>query len=141
MPDAVDPRTVHLLIGGEGSVRFGVPLDRIGRVLEYAQLPACYRSVNVPHLFAAAALDPEADRYAEVPAAGPDTHVRLGPAATVEEIPADRIQAVPRIFDRTAARWGWTGFLSADQGSGFVIVLDPARISTIGAPRTREATS
>ena len=139
MPEAVDPRTVHLLIGGEGTVRFGVPLDQIGRVLEHAQLPARYRSVNVPRLFGAADLATEIDRYAEVPGPGSEAHVRLGPSATVEEVAADHIEAVPCILERTASRWGWGGLLSEDQGVRFVIVLDPARLAAIGAPRTREA--
>ncbi len=143
MPEAVDPRTVHLLIGGDGRVRFGVPLERIGRVLEHAQLPTRYRSVNVPRLVGAAQQAPETDRYAEVLDAGPEAHVRLGPSATVREVAADHIEAVPRILEQSASRWGWSSLLSAEQGSGlglgYVVVLDPARLSAIGAPLTREA--
>ena len=145
MPDAVAPRTVHLLICGEGAVRFAVPLDRIGRVLEHSQLPTQYRSVNVPRLFAGADLEPEADRYAEVPAAGAGAHLRLGPSAAAEEITADRLQTVPHILARTAARWGWSGILPGDPDAGvvyvYVVVLDPERLSAIGAPLTREASA
>ncbi len=136
MPEALPPPAVNLLIGGEGSVRFGVVLNAIGRVLEHAELPASYRSVNVPKLFGAADLDRMTDRYAEVPAAGADAHLRLGTSTTVEAAPADRLDAVPRILDRTAARWGWSGLWL--EGEHVVVVLDAARLSTIGATRTRK---
>jgi len=138
VPDPQDPLHIRLLIGGTGAVRFGVDLDTIGRVLEHGELPDRYRSVNVPRLLGTVEADRQGDRYAEVPASGEDAHVRLGPATTVEPVAADRIEPVPRILDRTAARWGWCGLWKEEEQ--VVVVLDAGRLSTIGAASTRGAT-
>lgn len=136
MPEAGDPGSIHVLIGGSGAVRFGVELERIGRVLEFEQLPARHRSVDVPGLFDTVGLPAEADRYAEVPAAGDDAHLRLGPETTVGQVPTDRLEAIPHILHRTAARWSWHGLWRSDDH--VVVLLDAARLSALGARTERE---
>ena len=139
MPDPASPRPLHLLVGGSGRIRFGVDLDDVGRVLQHDQLPAERRAVNVPRLVGSAEADPERDRYAAVPSAGVDAHLRLGPETTVVTLPADRIEAVPRILERTSARWAWSGLCW--EHDHVVVVLDAARLAMLGAPPSeREAT-
>lgn len=136
MPEAGDPGSTHLLVGGTGTVRFGVELEQIGRVLEYEQLPAPHRSVDVPRLFGTEGLPAESDRFAEVPAAGDDAHLRLGLETTVEQVRTDRVEAIPHILHRTAARWSWHGIWRSDDH--VVVLLDAARLSALGAKTRQE---
>lgn len=136
MPEAGGPGSTHLLVGGTGAVRFGVELERIGRVLEYEQLPEPHRSVDVPRLFEVEGLPAESDRYAEVPAAADDAHLRLGPETTVEQVPTDRVEAIPRILHRTAARWSWHGIWRSNDH--VVVLLDAVRLSALGARTVQE---
>lgn len=131
MPEPSATRRVHLLVGGVGAVRFGIDLDSVGGILEHDQLPAHPRTVNVPRLVGGDETDDEHDRYAAVPAAGADAHLRLGASTKVVSVPADRLEPVPPVLRRTSARWAWGGLYREDDH--VVLVLDAPRLATLGA--------
>jgi hypothetical protein len=137
--DALAPAALELLVGGSGSVRFAVPLDRIDCVQSSGDLPERYRCVNVPRLFDLPTAPEDEDRYARVLGANEPCYLRLGPDVRVEALPSERLTPIPSILAITAARWAWAAL--GLEGGQATVLLDPLRLAVLGAPHGKSGSA
>lgn len=128
---------LDLLVGGTGAVRFAVPLERVAGVEPHDDLPAAYRSVNLPLLFDLTMVSDEEDRYARVTGVEEPAYLRLGPVVRVENLSSGCVEPIPSILGASAARWGWTALARSEDG-GNLVVVDAVRLARLGGKRRRE---
>lgn len=137
MPERSAGEVLDMLVGGAGAVRFAVPLERVGHVEPHDDLPAAYRSVNLPLLFDLPTAADEEDRYARVMGVEGPAYLRLGPVVRVENLSSRRVEPIPPILGASAARWGWAALARTKDGDT-VVVIDATRLARLGAERRRE---
>lgn len=124
----------RLLVGGREPVRFGVPVEALGRIREAPELPEARREVDLPRLFDAPTALRAEDRYAEVLGAPEPSYVRLGAVVEPVGLSASLVSPVPSVLRTTAARWAWSALAHVDDG--YVVVVDALRLVRIGSLRT-----
>ena len=124
---------LRLLVGGEGALRFGVPLDKVESVKEWSELDSPRRVVDLPRLFDLPTAEASDDRYAKVEGLDETAYMRLGPSAKAESLPRSRVQSIPMVLGTVAARWGWDSIVAHDDG--VIVVVDPVSLGRIGARR------